>query len=178
MDIIRLKHNNNFKYFNKRTKKSIDNSTLKRIKTLKIPPAYKNVHIHVDPYFKHQATGYDSLNRKQYIYHPDYKEEATEIKFEDLIHFGRKIKRIRKDLNNLINSYNYNEVPSKDIVISIVILLIDKCNFRVGSDKYRKLYNSYGVTTLNRNHIEFKKNYAKISFNGKKGVYNSFFQFI
>ena len=170
MDIVRLKQNNGFKYFNKRTKKMANKNTVDRIKSLKIPPAYSNVHIHVDPEHKHQAIGFDSLNRKQYIYHPQFKEESQEIKFEDLIHFGRKIKRIRKDVNKLIVSNEY--IPKKNNVIGLVIFLIDKCNFRIGSDKYKKLYNSFGVTTLNQKHVNFLKSCAKIEFVGKKGVLN------
>ena len=155
MDIIRLKNNKGFRYINKKTRKNVDRPTMTRIKSLRIPPAYINVKINIDPTNKHQAIGEDSMNRKQYIYHPDFKEESQEIKFSDLIHFGRKIKRIRRDVNSLIT--NYGEIPSKNNVIGLVIYLIDKCNFRIGNDKYKKLYNSYGVTTLNKNHFRFSK---------------------
>lgn len=171
MDIIRIKTNNNFRYYNKKTKKVVDNKTKKRIKSLRIPPAYTNVHVHSDPDNKHQAIGFDSLNRKQYIYHPQFKEESQEIKFEDLIYFGKKIKRIRKDINSLLECND--NIPKKENVIGLVIFLIDRCNFRVGSDKYKKLYNSYGVTTLNKKHINFKNNCIKIEFTGKKGVLNT-----
>ena len=170
MDIIRLKHNNGFKYYNKKTKKLVNNKIKSRIKSLRIPPAYSNVHINVDPENKHQAIGFDSLNRKQYIYHPQFKEESREIKFEDLIHFGKKIKRIRRDINELLRNNSY--IPNKRTVIALVIFLIDRCNFRIGSEKYKKLYNSYGVTTLNSKHIQFKNNYVVIEFVGKKGVIN------
>lgn len=170
MDIIRLKHNNGFKYYNKKTKKLVNNKTVGRIKSLRIPPAYSNVHINIDSENKHQAIGFDSLNRKQYIYHPKFKEESREIKFEDLIHFGKKIKRIRRDVNGLLRCGD--KIPNKKTVIALIIFLIDKCNFRIGSEKYKKLYNSYGVTTLNSKHIHFKNKCVDIEFTGKKGVTN------
>ena len=62
---------------------------------------------------------------------------------------------------------------SKDLQTAVIIHLIDKCNFRIGNEKYKDLYNSYGVTTLNSNHICETPNNVKISFIGKKGVENS-----
>ena len=161
MDIIRLKHNNNFKYFNKRTKKSIDNSTLKRIKTLKIPPAYKNVHIHVDPYFKHQATGYDSLNRKQYIYHPKFIKEKEEEKYNNVIRLGKKMKEIKKDLKHKVKkmaNQKYQDMEQPEANINIILNLLVNNNFRIGSKKYADKYKSYGASTLKNNHLLFKVN--------------------
>ena len=57
-------------------------------------------------------------------------------------------------------------------VISMVIYLMDNCNFRIGTEEYKKLYNTYGATTLNKNHIIFKENEAEIRFVGKKSVEN------
>ena len=54
----------------------------------------------------------------------------------------------------------------------MVIYLMDNCNFRIGTEEYKKLYNTYGATTLNKNHIIFKDNEAEIRFVGKKSVEN------
>ena len=170
MDIIRIRQNNSFRYINKYSKKKVNKKNLKRIKSLKIPPAYNKVKISSCSDDKLQATGIDSKNRKQYIYHPDHYEESRELKFNDLIIFGKKIKRIRHDINELLQKHE--RIPSKNVVIALILYLIDKCNFRVGNEKYKKLYNSFGVTTLNKNHLDFKNNCIKIEFIGKKGVIN------
>lgn len=176
MDIIRRTNSNgNFYYVNRRSKKRVKNlNLLKHIKTLKIPPGYKNVQISSNMKSKVQAIGIDNKDRSQYIYNKEYIEKQSEIKFEDLIYFGKKIKRIRKDINSNIKSCvsDRSKIQNKECLISLVIFLIDKCNFRVGNEKYKKLYNSYGVTTLNKKHFEFLKNNIKISFVGKKGVLN------
>lgn len=176
MDIIRRTNSNgNFYYVNRRSKKRVKNlNLLKHIKTLKIPPGYKNVQISSNMKSKVQAIGIDNKDRSQYIYNREYIEKQSEIKFEDLIYFGKKIKRIRKDINSNIKSCvgDRSKIQNKECLISLVIFLIDKCNFRVGNEKYKKLYNSYGVTTLNKKHFEFLKNNIKISFVGKKGVIN------
>ena len=175
MDIIRRNNNGKFYYYNKSNKKKINNSkVLKHIKSLKIPPAYTNVRISSNPNSKIQCIGTDTKKRKQYTYNPNYLEEQKKIKFSDLIQFGKKIKRIRRDINNNLNICQSNPtlINKKDNIISIVIYIIDYCNFRVGCQKYKKLYNSFGVTTLNKNHFKFNKNNVVIEFVGKKGVLN------
>ena len=170
MEITRVIRNNKFQYLD-RTKKVIKNrNQLNRFKSLKIPPAYTNVKISAYKDTAIQAIGQDNLNRKQYIYHQDFIEEQKEVKFSDLILFGRKLKRIRKDVNN--NLKNIQNNLSKEKIISIIIFLIDKCHFRIGTEKYKKLYNTYGVSTLSPNHLIFNKNNLVIQFIGKKGVLN------
>jgi len=176
MDIIRKNSNNGaFYYVHRKTKKKINNnSLLKRIHSLKIPPGYKQVKIAANSNSKVQCIGTDTKKRKQYIYHPQWEEQQKKIKFIDLIQFGKKIKRIKRDINkNLNKCYNNTRLlNNKDNIISLVLYLIDYCNFRVGCEKYKQLYNSYGVTTLNNTHFKFNKNNISIEFIGKKGVLN------
>ena len=175
MDIIRKYNNETFVYIDAKSKKKItDGNTLNRIKSLRIPPAYTMVRISKKANSKVQAIGVDTKKRKQYIYNKEYIEQQKEIKFEDLINFGRKIKRIRRDVLNNIKqcSSDKSRIRDKTCIISIIIFLIDRCNFRVGNEKYKKLYNSYGATTLNRKHFTINKNNISIKFIGKKGVLN------
>jgi DNA topoisomerase-1 len=175
MDIIRHTNNDVVFYIDRKTKRKInDVSVLNRIKSLRIPPAYTCVNISKKANSKVQAIGVDTKKRKQYIYNKDYIEQQSEIKFEDLINFGKKIKRIRKDILYNINkcSSNASNIKDKTCIISLILFLIDRCNFRVGSEKYKKLYNSFGATTLNRSHFTINKNNISIKFIGKKGVVN------
>ena len=120
------------------------------------------------------AIGIDTKNRKQYIYNKLFTEQQKHVKFDNLNIFGKKIKRIRRDiLQSLLKCSNNNDfITNKQCVISLILYLIDKCNFRVGCEKYKELYNSYGVTTLNSSHLKFNKNNVVIEFIGKKGVLN------
>ena len=163
-------------FFNTRTRKYIkQNSRLqKRLDCLGIPPAYRNVRVSLNPKDKVQAIGIDSKNRKQYIYSEIYKEEQSELKFSDLIYFGKKIKRIRKNIMKLIMGCDsIDKLLSLEYQIALIIFIIDRCNFRIGCEKYKDLYNSYGVTTLNSDHIIENTNTVRIQFTGKKGVHNS-----
>lgn len=171
MDIIRKTKKNKFYYEHKRNGFPIKSKKiLNHIKSMRIPPAYTNVEISSDKDSKIYAIARDSKDRKQYIYNPEYVIEQNEIKFCNLIHFGRKIKKIRRDiLKNLNENSKY---PSKDCVISLILYIVDKCNFRVGCVKYANLYNTFGTTTLKAEHIILKSNYFTIKFNGKKNVEN------
>ena len=175
---IRRSFNNKTKkfiYFFKKSKKLVHEPILlNRINSLKIPPAYRDVYISQNINSKIQAIGIDSKNRKQYIYNQTHIENQKKIKFSDLIYFGKKIKRIRKDMNNNIKKCTTNPrfIYNKNCIISVILYLIDNCNFRVGCEKYKKLYNTFGVTTLNNSHFKFNKNNIKIEFIGKKGIVN------
>lgn len=171
MDIIKKK--NNF-YYKKTKNKVRDKKIIKHLKSLKIPPAYNNVELSSNKHNKIQAIGIDSKNRKQYIYNNDFITNQKKIKFGDLVYFGKKIKRIRKDMNFNIDSCIKKEASPYDFntIISVILFIIDRCNFRVGCNKYKDLYNTYGVTTLNSNHFKFNKNSVDIEFIGKKGIIN------
>lgn len=161
-----------FAYFNLKTKKKIkETSQIDRIKSLRIPPGYKNVSIAKNPNNKVQAMGEDDKGRKQYIYSQKHVKRQTNVKFHELISFGKQVEKIRLDVSKNLNKSG-EFLFSKAVLISLVIYLIDVCNFRVGSDKYKRLYNSYGVTTLNKTHIKMKSGKMFIEFIGKKGVEN------
>tara|TARA_Y100000590_G_C15746615_1_gene1022288 strand:- start:3692 stop:4693 length:1002 start_codon:yes stop_codon:yes gene_type:complete len=176
MDIRRKSHKKSHYYYNTKTKKRIPKGSKlnKYYDSLCIPPAYKDVEISSDRRSKVQATGIDSKGRKQYVYSKEFKEEQTELKFGDLIHLGRNIKRIRREMCETLDKCcsNPKSVLSLDCQIAVILFLVDKCNFRVGSEKYKDLYKSYGVTTLNVKHLTIKDNIITIKFIGKKGVEN------
>ena len=58
-----------------------------------------------------------------------------------------------------------DKLLSLDYQIATILFIIDRCNFRVGCEKYKDLYNSYGVT-LNSDHLVL--NTIRIQFTGKK----------
>tara|TARA_A100001015_G_C15034796_1_gene735485 strand:- start:289 stop:1296 length:1008 start_codon:yes stop_codon:yes gene_type:complete len=175
MDIYRKtvdRNKNKFRYYSKKNNRKItDKRTLKRILDLKIPPNYTKVKISSIKNSKVQAIGEDQVGRKQYIYHKEFIEEQQDIKFQDLINFGKKIKRIRKDYKD--NIEKEGPLDDKNKVISMVLYLLDVCNFRIGTEEYKRRYNTYGVTTLNTEHILFRTGEAEISFVGKKSIVNT-----
>ena len=154
-----------FKYlFHNKTIK--DKSTLNRIRSLVIPPAWKNVWICSIAEGHLQATGQDLMNRKQYRYHPLWNELRNKTKFYRLPELGKLLPVIRKQINaDLI-------LPGlpKEKVLAAVVSLMEKTGIRIGNEFYEKLYGSFGLTTLKDKHAEIKGNQLKFCFRGKKGV--------
>lgn len=160
-----------YKISNNKTIKN--NKLINHINSIKIPPAYTNIKISSNTNNKILAIGVDSKGRKQYIYNKNFIENQEKNKFNDLILFGKNIPKIRRDINKIINYSINNNIITRHTLIAIILYIIDKCNFRVGTEKYKLLYNSYGATTINSSHIFPSNNSIKIEFIGKKGILNT-----
>ena len=143
-----------------------DKSTLKRIRSLVIPPAWSNVWICRIAEGHLQATGLDVQSRKQYRYHPMWNELRNQTKFYRLPELGKLLPRIRKQLDADL------AMPGlpKEKVLAAVVSLMEKTGIRIGNEFYEKLYGSFGLTTLKDKHAEIKGNKLKFCFRGKKGV--------
>tara|TARA_B100001758_G_C18355166_1_gene582267 strand:- start:523 stop:1266 length:744 start_codon:yes stop_codon:yes gene_type:complete len=136
---------------------------------IKIPPAYKNIHIYNDgENDKILAYGYDNKNRKQVIYNPEFIKKQNEKKYKKILKLNKIFKTIIEDINIIINEKKYKN----NYEIAIIIYLIINCGFRIGNEKYKCENNSYGITTLEYKHLTFKHNKLIIDFIGKKGVQN------
>ena len=136
---------------------------------IKIPPAYRNVYIYPEGNNnKILAYGYESKNRKQVIYNPEYVKKQNEKKYKKILKLNKIFKTIIEDINKIIDSNKYND----DYDIAIVIYMIINCGFRIGNEKYKTENNSFGITTLLYEHLNFYKNELTIDFIGKKGVRN------
>jgi DNA topoisomerase-1 len=137
---------------------------------IKIPPAYTNVYIYPEgKNNKILAYGYDSKNRKQVIYNPEYVKKQNEKKYKKILKLNKIFKNIKEDIDNIINQKKYK---SHEFKIAIIIYLILNCGFRIGNEKYKNENNSYGITTLLYKHLIFEKKDLIIDFIGKKGVRN------
>jgi len=142
-----------------------DKKILDYIKNLKIPPAYNKVVIVGGK--KIIAYGFDSKDRKQVIYSPEYIKSQSDKKFTNIVKIAKIFPKILKILNKDINSSN-----TKKREIAMIISLILECGFRIGNKKYEDTNKSYGLTTIKFRHMSFNNNFININFIGKKGVVN------
>ena len=163
--IERINAGKGFKYIF-RNKTVRDKSTLQRIRSLVLPPAWKNVWICRIAEGHLQATGIDVRNRKQYRYHPMWNELRNKTKFYRLPALGKLLPTIRKKLEA---DLTLPGLP-KNKVLAALVSLMEKTGIRIGSEFYEKLYGSFGLTTLKDKHAEIKGNQLKFCFRGKKGV--------
>ena len=142
-----------------------DPEEIKRINSLGIPPAYQRVWICPHPNGHIQAVGYDAKNRKQYRYHANWRLMRDTNKFEHIISFGEKLSEIRARIKHDLAKKN---LP-KEKVLAAVVKLLEVSLIRVGNEQYAKDNNSYGLTTLQRKHVEVEGNKISFEFMGKSG---------
>ncbi|MFZ2126523.1 MAG: hypothetical protein WAV04_03365 [Candidatus Microsaccharimonas sp.] len=162
--IERKTNTNNFTYYRK-GRKVTDESTLKRIESFAIPPAWSDVQIAVNPRAKIQVEGRDAAGKKQYIYSHHHIAQQHAAKFDRTVQFALKLptmrRRVKKDLKN--RKYN------KDKILACTVALLDRTYLRVGNEKYAKKNASYGLTTLRRKHVSVKDDRVVFDFIGKSG---------
>lgn len=140
--------------------------TLDRIRRLAIPPAYTDVWICREPRGHLQATGRDARQRKQYRYHPQWRETRDTGKFVRMIEFGAQLPRLRRRLKQDIALAG---LP-KNKVLAAIVRLLDETLLRVGNEEYARTNKSYGLTTLRDRHVTFLRDgRAFFSFRGKSG---------
>lgn len=143
-----------------------DEATLKRIRSLAIPPAYKDVWICPDPLGHLQATGRDARGRKQYRYHPRWREIRDETKHTRMIAFGHVLPTIRRKTEEHLA---LRGMP-REKVLATVVRLLETTLIRVGNEEYARSNQSYGLTTLRNKHARVDGTKVNFAFRGKSGV--------
>ena len=68
-----------------------DSEMRQRIEQLAIPPAWTDVWIAPYPNSHIQATGVDAAGRRQYIYHPNWREQKDRIKFDRALRLAESL---------------------------------------------------------------------------------------
>ncbi len=142
-----------------------DEATLERIRSLAVPPAYKDVWIcpHANGHI--QATGRDDKGRKQYRYHPRWREVRDAAKFDHMMEFAGALPGIRA---RVAADMRKQGLPREKVLATIVHLL-ETTLIRVGNDDYVKQNGSFGLTTLRNRHVKVEGDELRFSFKGKSG---------
>ncbi|RYZ96067.1 MAG: DNA topoisomerase IB, partial [Proteobacteria bacterium] len=155
-----------FYYVDAKGKRLSDKAHLARIKSLVIPPAWKDVWICAQANGHLQCTGRDVRGRKQYRYHPDWSKGRNDTKFSKLERFGK----ILPDLRKRVNKDLARPAMDRDRVLAAVVELMERTGMRVGNDTYAEENDSYGATTIRNKHAKVSGSTVKICFRGKSGV--------
>ncbi|MDB6145807.1 MAG: topoisomerase [Pseudomonas sp.] len=155
-----------FAYFDTQGQRIRDQAQIDRINALVIPPAYTDVWICADPRGHLQATGRDARGRKQYRYHPRWREIRDENKYSRMIEFGLALPKVRKQLEAQLAAPGIG----RDKVMATVVSLLDATLIRIGNSQYARDNRSYGLTTLRNKHVEVKGSAILFQFRGKSGV--------
>ena len=143
-----------------------DKELIKRFNGLVIPPAYTNVWI--SPYDNGhlQFTGTDAAGRKQYRYHAHWNKIRNQSKYHRLQTFAAHLPAIRQQVDADLGRKNLDHAK----VVALVVRLMELTSIRVGNESYKKLYGSFGLTTLMDRHVKIEGSKLNFEFKGKKGV--------
>ncbi|MBB3870583.1 DNA topoisomerase IB [Brevundimonas mediterranea] len=142
-----------------------DAKVLDRIRALAIPPAWTDVWICPKANGHIQATGRDAKGRKQYRYHAGWSSARSENKFDKLPAFSRALPRLRAQMEHDLGLRG----PVKEKVLATAVRLLEITLIRVGNATYARQNRSYGLTTLNKRHLEVDGAALTFEFRGKSG---------
>ena len=149
-------------------KRVSDRETLARIRSLVIPPAWTGVWICKDARGHLQATGRDKRGRKQYRYHPAWRQTREADKFDRLLEFAGKLPAIRRRVRADLAAKG---LPRHKVLAAIVSLLETSC-IRVGNERYAEENGSFGLTTLRNRHVRVTGTRIAFEFRGKSGKFH------
>ena len=163
--IRRIRAGRSFRYIGTDGKPLRDPNHLERIRSLVIPPAWRDVWICPTATGHLQAVGRDAKGRKQYRYHPRYREVRDQAKFSRMIAFGTVLQLIRKRVRE---DLQHSGLP-KEKVVAAVVRLLETSLIRVGNEEYAKENDSFGLTTLKNRHVRIDGARLLFRFRGKSG---------
>ncbi len=163
--ITRKRSGKGFVYLGTDGKPLKDKQHLERIKSLVLPPAWERVWICASPLGHLQAVGVDAKGRKQYRYHPRYREFRNETKFRKMQDFSRALPGIRKHVNK---DLALTGLP-REKVLATVVRLLETTFIRIGNVEYARENDSFGLTTLRNRHVDLEGGTLKFHFRGKSG---------
>ena len=142
-----------------------DPETLRRIRSLGIPPAWTRVWICPIEKGHIQATGRDARGRKQYRYHPGWHAVRDETKYTRMLAFAEKLPQIRRRVKADLRRRGM----TREKVVATVVHLLETTLIRVGNDEYAQQNGSYGLTTLHNRHAKVRGGQVTFEFKGKSG---------
>lgn len=144
-----------------------DQDTLARLRDLAIPPAWQDVWICQDPLGHLQATGIDAAGRKQYLYHPRWREHRDRQKFQRMTELGVVLPSARRRIRKHLKSKGL----TRDRVLAGAARLLDVGMFRVGNEEYADGEGGVGLATLQKQNVSIQDGRALFDYLAKRGLH-------
>jgi DNA topoisomerase I len=144
-----------------------DPVVLERLRRLAIPPAWVDVWASADANASVQATGVDQRGRTQYRYSPAARHLASDYKFARMTLFAAAIPTLRLQVARDIARYRQDPLGAR-VVTAAIVRLLERGLLRVGNDRYARDNHTYGLTTLQRNHVDTRGSTITFHFIGKE----------
>ena len=166
--LTRVRRGRGFGYVDAQGKRLRDPEALLRIKDLAIPPAWEDVWICTDPLGHLQATGVDAAGRKQYLYHPRWREMRDRKKFDRMVDFAHALPALRR---RVLRTLRTGEEINETRVLACAIRLLDVGLFRIGSEQYADDEGGMGLATVLKESVTVSDGELVFDYLGKSGVH-------
>ena len=163
--ITRKKVRGGWGYWDPKGDRITDREEIDRLNGIGLPPAYTKAWFSPKPNGHIQAVGWDEKGRKQYRYHPEFRNRQEAAKYERTSEFGHALPKLRKKVEADLAM----RTLGKDRAVAAVIRLLDIGHIRVGNEAYAEANESFGATTLREEHGEVKGDTLKLQFKAKSG---------
>src|SRR3954471_17488503 len=159
-----------FRYVDANGRAIRDARTLARIDALRVPPAWRDVHIAVSPRTAIQAWGFDARGRKQYRYNERAVERRELRKYHRVRQLAKQLPKVRRTLEADARPHARAATLDVDTVAATVLRLISETFCRVGGERYAKENGTFGITTLRKSHVELHDGCARLQYKGKGSI--------
>ena len=136
------------------------------MRALAIPPAWREVWICADEKGHLQAVGTDAAGRRQYLYHPAWRQRRDQLKHQRVAEASVQLPALRRQVNRDLRR---GGLPLERVA-ALAVRMLDEGYFRIGSDVYADEYGSFGLTTLLRRHVRRQGDSLRFRFTGKSGI--------
>jgi DNA topoisomerase IB len=139
-----------------------------RLRSLGIPPAWKDVWICPWDRGHIQATGVDAAGRKQYLYHPDWRTRRDAEKFDEMLDFAKDLPALRAHVAAVLES---GDELTRERVLACAVRLLDIGFFRIGTEEYAEANESFGLATMRKEHVTLEDEDTMVfDYPAKSGV--------
>jgi DNA topoisomerase IB len=165
LGLRRERHGSGFVIVDAEGEPVTDQPTLERIRSVRIPPAWTDVWIAAAPNAHLQATGVDAKGRRQYIYHPAWRERRDHEKFDDMLAFAARLPDVRMTVKRLLAG----DGLGRERTLALALRLLDIGFFRVGWDRYARDNGHVGLTTLRRDQVKLLGSAVRFDYVAKSG---------
>ncbi len=163
--ITRRKVRHGWGYWDAKDKRITDRDAIDRLNAVGLPPAYVQAWFCPDPRGHIQATGYDDKGRKQYRYHPGFREAQEAAKYDRCAGFGEALPKLRAKVEADLKLRGL----CKEKAVAAVVRLLDLGTIRVGNESYAQSNKSFGATTLRKRHARVIGQKLRLQFRAKSG---------
>jgi DNA topoisomerase-1 len=176
--VRRVRRGRGFSYVDERGRRIESTEELARIRKLAIPPAWEDVWVCPDPRGHLQATGVDAAGRRQYLYHPRWREHRDREKFERMIRFAELLPELRGRVAKTLadadaDAHAHADAdaePRREVVLASAVRLLDIGMFRVGSEQYADDDSGIGLATVRKEHVRIHDGAIQFDYPGKGGL--------